>query len=107
MSNSIYQLLKSLPHISNFVFCREDGRYVSAKHLQSVWRKTLIKENIPFRKFHDLRHTFATMLLTHGADLITVKELLGHSSVKITEIYLDALPKTKKEIIHKIDFLLK
>lgn len=107
MSNSIYNLLKGLPHISDFVFCRKDGRYIDAKHLQRVWRRVLISKNITYRKFHDLRHTFATMLLTHGADLITVKELLGHSSVKITEIYLDALPKTKKEIIHKIDFLLK
>ena len=46
------------------------------------------------------------MLLSHGADLVTVKELLGHSSIKITEIYLDALPKTKKEIIEKIDLII-
>lgn len=46
------------------------------------------------------------MLLTHGANLMTVKELLGHSSIKTTEIYLEALPKTKTEIIEKIDYLL-
>ena len=44
-------------------------------------------------------------VLSHGADLITVKELLGHSSIKITEIYLDALPKTKKDSVEKINFI--
>ncbi len=46
------------------------------------------------------------MLLSHGANLVTVKELLGHSSIKTTEIYLEALPKSKTDIIEKIDYLL-
>lgn len=76
------------------------------KYFQKVWNKKLKEANIENKTFHDLRHTFATMLLANGADLITVKELLGHSSIKTTEIYLEALPKTKENIINKINSIL-
>lgn len=38
-------------------------------------------------RFHDLRHTFASRLVESGVDIITIKDLLGHSSVTITERY--------------------
>ena len=49
-------------------------------HLSKV---STLKKRSP----HVLRHTFATALLNNGADLESVKELLGHTSVKTTEIY--------------------
>lgn len=45
-------------------------------------------------------------MLAKGCDLITLKELMGHSSIKITEIYLQALPSTKDETIKNMDFIL-
>lgn len=104
ISTGILNILNKIPHESEFVFS-VNGSYIDAKDLQKTWKKVLLKNNIPYRKFHDLRHTFATMLLSHGANLITVKELLGHSSIKITEIYLDALPKTKIENLESINFI--
>lgn len=106
MSDNIYTLLNSLKiDNSDYVFAPNNGHF-DLKYFQKIWSIKIKEANIENKTFHDLRHTFATMLLTHGADLITVKELLGHSSIKTTEIYLEALPKTKKDIVNKIDYLL-
>ena len=107
MSNKIYELLKSLPRNSEYVFSSSKTHtHFGIKWTEKVWNKKTKGTKFEDRTFHDLRHTFATMLLLKGANLIQLKELLGHSSVKITEIYLDALPKSKKNIVKKIDFIL-
>lgn len=106
MSDNIYKLLKSIyKSNSSYVFAPNNGHF-DMKYFQKIYKLKLKEANIINKTFHDLRHTFATMLLTKGADLITVKELLGHSSIKTTEIYLEALPKTKQTTINKINYLL-
>lgn len=54
------------------------------------------KAGIQGLRFHDLRHTFASRLVEAGVDLITVKELLGHHSVKVTERYTHSNAEQKK-----------
>lgn len=105
MSDKIFNLLKCLDQKSNYVF-NSRGSHFDIKWTEKFWSQTLKGTNLEGKRFHDLRHTFATMLLLHGANLIQIKELLGHSSIKITEMYLDALPKSKTEIVNKIDYLL-
>jgi integrase len=55
--------------------------------LERVWQRALIKSHILDFHFHDLRHTFASMLVMKGIDLTTVKELLGHKDIKMTLRY--------------------
>ena len=53
--------------------------------------------------YHVSRHTFATMMLTLGADLYTVCKLLGHTDVKTTQIYAKIINKKKDDAISLID----
>ena len=53
--------------------------------------------------FHTARHTFATMMLTLGADLYTTSKLMGHTKVATTEIYAKIIDKKKDEAMSLID----
>ena len=53
---------------------------------------------------HYLRHTFATNILSNGADLRSVQELLGHASVATTEIYTEVSAKRKIEVLDKYNY---
>ena len=106
MSDLIYNLLNNIKRTSDYVFATENGTHYDLKWIQKRWKQLLRGTNLENKRFHDLRHTFATMLLLKGANLVQIKELMGHSSVKITEIYLDVLPKTKSDTVNKLNDLL-
>jgi len=65
-----------------------DGRY-SVRGLSWVMRETLKKTSIKKQvNLHSLRHTYATHLLEEGLNIVTLKDLLGHSEIATTMIYL-------------------
>ena len=49
--------------------------------------------------FHNARHTFATLSLTHGVDLYTLSKLLGHKSISATEIYAKVVDQKKRQAV--------
>ena len=57
--------------------------------------------------FHCLRHTFASWLVQNGVDLYTVKELLGHSTLAMTERYSHLAKDTLKNAVKKLEDSLK
>lgn len=73
-------------------------RYILAFILSSI--NILAHISAPI---HIARHTYATMLLTLGADLFTVSKLLGHTSVRHTQRYAKIINKTIEDSIELID----
>lgn len=89
---------------SNYVFVSECGDNVELYNLANNWNKLLKDLAIPHKKFHALRHTYATKLFEKGVPLKTVSELLGHSSIDITaDIYTHVMPKEKTNAVEKLN----
>jgi integrase len=61
----------------------------------------------PTFRFHDLRHTFATLMLSNRESLNVVQEILGHSQASVTlDVYGHVLPNHQKEAIRRLGDLL-
>ena len=112
MSDFIYNLLINLPeNDSEYVFTA-NGHQIDKKDLEKVWRKTLLKlceknKNFTYRVFHDLRHTFAVLLLLKGTDLYTIMKLMRHKKLSSTEIYLAVLPQSKESSVNKLNSIFE
>lgn len=71
---------------------------------QRLYKNLLKKAGIRTRKFHAIRHTFATRALELGVDIKTLSEILGHSNVSITlNVYAHSLMEQKKKAIDKLN----
>lgn len=93
---------KTVARISNAFFVRENGKRLNAKIVADLVRRNLSKVvTVKKRSPHVLRHTFATAMLNNGADLRSVKELLGHESLATTEIYTHTTFEELKKVYNQ------
>lgn len=75
---------------------------IDPRIFQKLYKKLLKEANLRDRKFHAIRHTFATRGLELGVDIKTISEILGHSNVSITlNIYAHSLIEQKKAAMEK------
>jgi len=89
LNNRISNILKTYGNKKGLLFDVIDNQQTN-KYLKLIMKKCNISKSI---SFHCARHTFATILLSKGTDIYTVSKLLGHKSIKTTELYLHSLKK--------------
>jgi len=100
-------LAKGHTEIPKWVFCAENGNFFDPYNLKDrYFYKCLEKAGLRRIRFHDLRHTFATLLLQNGESLAYVKDQLGHSSIRMTvDVYGHLVPGANRQAVNKLPSL--
>lgn len=97
----------NVTYFTDMVFLNEAGGYMTASSVRKQYKKLLESLNIPYVKFHALRHTFATRILEANVHPKVAQELLRHSTCSITmDIYSHVLPDQKRDAINKIEGIM-
>ncbi|WP_269764928.1 tyrosine-type recombinase/integrase [Burkholderia ubonensis] len=85
---------------SEWVFPSRTGRHVQT--LQKGFYAACMRAGISNFRIHDLRHTFASWLVMEGVSLYVVKDLLGHSSITVTERYAHLSPDQGRMAVQRL-----
>lgn len=86
---------------AGYIFPSSTGHWLSSQ-LETAWKEMLEQAGLPDMRFHDLRHSAATLLLAMGIPVSVVQQILGHSKASITsDIYGHVLPGQQTEAMKK------
>lgn len=97
-----------LPYLENHLQFKTDDEYVfltrdnvpfnSSNKISSIyWARVLKELNIPYRNLYQMRHTFASMMIASGEDVLWVSSMLGHKNANITlQVYAKYIKNEKK-----------
>jgi integrase len=88
---------------SPWVFCKKSGERYRA--INWIFEKAATLAGIKNFHIHDLRHTFASWLVSEGVELAKIRDLLGHSSIKMTERYAHLAPNRLHDAVNVLDNL--
>ena len=100
-------LEKGSNEIPEWVFCNQQGNPADMQNVKNRhFYKCLEKAGLRRIRFHDLRHTFASLLIQDAQPLAYIKDQLGHSSIKLTvDIYGHLEPGANREAVNRLPSL--
>lgn len=102
MSEEVGEVLKLVKKTENPYVFYDPKTGKPFNHIRTSFGKALERADISGFRFHDLRHTAATYMVLGGADLVTVKDILGHSSIEMTTRYSHPTPESKKKAVNAL-----
>jgi len=99
MNSIVSSALNSIERKSEFVFYnpKTNGHL---RDFKTAFKAACRRAGIEDLRFHDLRHSAATFMVQGGIDLVTVKEILGHSSIEMTMRYAHPTPENKRKAVN-------
>ena len=90
--------------MEDWLLTTPQGTRLDPSNLRKVFYKLLVAAKLRRVRFHDLRHTFATLLIQQGEGLPYIRDQLGHSSIKITvDTYGHLVPGGNRQVVDKLD----
>jgi integrase len=99
INGTLFEILSGIKKKYSYVFINPD-RGEPWQQVKKGFKSACLKAEVKNLRFHDLRHTFATRLIEKGTDIITIRDLLGHSSARVTKRYAHSQDKRKIEAVN-------
>jgi integrase len=92
----------------DLIACTQHGTPLNPANVRRTFNRIIKVADVPKIRFHDLRHTHATLLLSKGVNVKVISERLGHSNIKVTlDTYSHVLPTMQEEVARKLDEIIK
>lgn len=107
VNNHYKQLLQNEYFDKGYLICHNNGTPIRPDYLTKNFANFIQSKGLKKIRFHDLRHTCASLMLKSGVAMKTASEILGHSSISITaDLYTHVLQDTKQVAANQIEQLL-
>jgi integrase len=115
MSDQLEQALRALhaqrqvddayrDHEMSPIIFHSKGGHRSQNTTRKAFKTCLTRAGLPERRIHDMRHTYATLLLSKGVDVEYISKQLGHRKISMTlEIYARFIPGSNRQKVNKLD----
>lgn len=104
LSDDAIRALKAHRHLrSDWVFCSLDGARLSENKCRKPLARIVKRAKLRHISWHVLRHTFASHLAMRGVPLRHIQQLMGHSTVQMTERYAHLMPEVTRDAVRLLD----
>jgi integrase len=103
MDSTVVDLFRNYPRTpgSQFVFTNAAGERLG--WVQHAYRRALARAGLSDLHFHDLRHTFASQSMMAGGELYSLRDILGHKTIAMTQRYAHLSPAYKRAMVDRME----